>query len=109
MGDHRCDDRDPVCPRYQRAAEVLGRRWSAAVIRVALDGPVRFTEIRGAVRGLSARLLAERLRELEEEGIVERLPDGHGRVVRYRLTEKGQALARVIHELQAWADSWSRA
>lgn len=79
------------------------------MIRVALDGPVRFTEIRGAVRGLSARLLAERLRELEEEGIVERLADDGGPVVRYRLTDKGQALALVIRELQAWADSWSPA
>src|SRR5262245_66466120 len=76
MQDDRRDCPPQVCPRYQRAAEIVGRRWSAAVIRVALDGPVRFTEIRGAVPGLSARLLVARPRELDREGIVDRVGDG---------------------------------
>jgi DNA-binding HxlR family transcriptional regulator len=108
MQDDRRDCPQPVCPRYQRAAEIVGRRWSAAVIRVALDGPVRFTEIRGAVPGLSARLLVERLRELEREGIVERVGEGAGGHHAYRLTQKGRALALVVRELQTWADAWER-
>ena len=67
-----CRSLPPVCHRYQRAAELLGRRWSAAVIRATMEGPARFTEIRGSVDGLSARLLAERLRELEGAGLMER-------------------------------------
>jgi DNA-binding HxlR family transcriptional regulator len=96
-----CRSRPPVCHRYQRAAELLGRRWSAAVIRATMEGPARFTEIRGAVDGLSARLLAERLRELEGAGLMERRElDGGG--VEYRLTPKGQALSRVVREIEAW-------
>ena len=108
MGRH-CRQRPPVCQRYQRAAELVGRRWSAAVIRAALEGPVRFTEIRSSVPGLSARLLAERLRELEAAGVLERRERPGGGVTEYRLTEKGAALVRVVRELEAWADDWDPA
>jgi DNA-binding HxlR family transcriptional regulator len=106
--ERRCQPRETVCPRYQRAAEIVGRRWSAAVIRVAFEGPVRFTEIRTAIEGLSARLLTERLRELEEEGIIERDGAG-GQAAAYRLTAKGQALWQVVRELEAWAQAWEAA
>jgi len=106
--DRRCQQREPVCQRYQRAAEIVGRRWSAAVIRVAFDGPVRFSEIRSAIEGLSARLLTERLRELEEEGIIERDPAA-GATGAYRLTAKGRALWQVVRELEAWAQAWAPA
>ncbi|MEW6582147.1 MAG: helix-turn-helix domain-containing protein, partial [Actinomycetota bacterium] len=97
-----CDGRPPVCGRYQRAAELVGRRWTAAVIRVTLDGPARFTEIRRAVPGLSARLLTERLRELEAEGLVEHRPGVHAASApEYALTEKGRALAEVVRALEA--------
>lgn len=101
----RCARRPPVCTRYQAAAELLGRRWSAAVLRVTLDGPARFAEIRASVDGLSARLLAERLRELEGAGLLERRELGGG-AVEYRLTEKGRSLAPVIREIEAWVDRW---
>lgn len=100
-----CRQLPQVCHRYQRAAELLGRRWSAAVIRAAMEGPARFTEIRGSVDGLSARLLAERLRELEGAGLMERRELGGG-AVEYRLTEKGQALSRVVREIEAWVAAW---
>ncbi len=100
-----CRPRTPVCHRYQAAAELLGRRWSAAVIRAAMEGPARFTEIRGSVDGLSARLLAERLRELEAAGLMERRELGSG-AVEYRLTEKGQALSRVVREIEEWVADW---
>lgn len=103
-----CRSLPPVCHRYQRAAELLGRRWSAAVIRATLEGPARFTEIRGSVDGLSARLLAERLRELEGAGLMERR-ERPGGAVEYRLTAKGAALARVVHEIEAWVDEWDDA
>jgi DNA-binding HxlR family transcriptional regulator len=106
--ERHCQPRATVCPRYQRAAEIVGRRWSAAVIRVAFEGPVRFTEIRTAVEGLSARLLTERLRELEEEGIIERDTAG-GPAAAYRLTAKGRALWQVVRELEAWAQAWEAA
>ena len=75
------------------------------MIRATMDGPARFTEIRGSVEGLSARLLAERLRELEAAGLMERRARGRG-VVEYRLTPKGEALSRVVHEIEAWVATW---
>ena len=104
----RCRPRTPVCHRYQRAAELLGRRWSAAVIRATMEGPARFTEIRSSVDGLSARLLAERLRELEAAGLMERRERGGG-IVEYRLTPKGEALSRVVSEIEAWVEDWDDA
>jgi DNA-binding HxlR family transcriptional regulator len=100
-----CRPRASVCPRYQRAAELLGRRWSAAVIRVTMDGPARFTEIRSSVEGLSARLLAERLRELEAAGLIERRAVG-ANAVEYRLTPKGHALSQVVRSIEAWVETW---
>jgi DNA-binding HxlR family transcriptional regulator len=100
-----CRSRPAVCHRYQRAAELLGRRWSAAVIRATMEGPARFTEIRGSVDGLSARLLAERLRELEAAGLMERR-ELRGGAVEYRLTPTGEALSRVVSEIEAWVESW---
>jgi DNA-binding HxlR family transcriptional regulator len=100
-----CRSRPAVCHRYQRAAELLGRRWSAAVIRATMEWPARFTEIRGSVDGLSARLLAERLRELEAAGLMERR-ELRGGAVEYRLTPKGEALSRVVSEIEAWVESW---
>ena len=102
----RLQGRHHVCPRFQRTAELLGRRWSAAVIRVALEGPVRFTEIRESVEGLSARLLTERLRELEAAGMIERRRDDATGAAVYRLTEKGHALSRILREIEAWVDTW---
>ncbi len=96
-----------MCPRYQHAAELVGRRWTAAVIRVAMDGPVRFGEFRRCVSGLSARLLVERLRELETEGVVERVAHpGPPPAVEYRLTPKGRALAEVVRALEHWSSDW---
>jgi DNA-binding HxlR family transcriptional regulator len=101
----RCRELPDVCPKFRAAAELIGRMWTAAVISVALDGPVRFTQIREAVPGLSARLLTERLRALEAAGVVERADHPCERdVVVVCFTEKGRALRRVVDELQAWAD-----
>ena len=96
-----------VCPRYHKAIELIGRRWTGAIIGALMDGPRRFTEILGAVGGLHDRLLSERLKELETEGIVERrvYPETPVRI-EYGLTEKGRDLERAVSEVQRWADSW---
>lgn len=95
------------CPRYHRAVEIIGRRWTGAIIRALLAGRTRFTEIIDAVPGLSDRLLSERLKELEAEGVVERLVTPTTPVkVEYRLTDKGRALVPVVEAVSAWAESW---
>ena len=98
------------CPRYHHAIELIGRRWSGAILRVLLDGPTRFSDITGAVPGLSDRLLSERLKELESEGMVVRtvFPETPVRI-EYGLTEKGRALSDVIHAVSTWAERWVEA
>ena len=95
------------CPRYHRAVEIIGRRWSGAIVRALLAGRTRFSEIVDAVPGLSDRLLSERLKELEAEGVVTRLVTPSTPVrVEYRLTEKGRALVPVVEAVSAWAEQW---
>ncbi len=97
----------PFCPAYTHAMEIIGRRWTGAIIRSMLSGASRYSEIVAAVPGLSDRLLSERLKELEGEGIVERSVTPSTPVrIDYRLTEKGLALASVVREVASWAERW---
>lgn len=95
------------CPRYHHAVELIGRRWTGAVIRAMLGGVCRFSDLTAMVPGLSDRMLSERLKELEAEGIVERrvYPDIPVRI-EYHITEKGHALASVVDSIAAWAETW---
>jgi len=104
MGERSCDE---LCPRYQRAIDIVGKRWTCLILRVLLAGPRRFGQIEDVVGGLSARMLSERLKELEACGIVERrvYPQTPVRI-EYALTEKGRGLQRALDELQQWADRW---
>ena len=95
------------CPRYQHAVELIGGRWTGAVIRAMLGGVCRFSDLTAIVPGLSDRMLSERLKELEAEGIVERkvYPDTPVRI-EYHVTEKGRALASVVDSIAQWAETW---
>ena len=95
------------CPRFHRAVELVGRRWTGAVIRSLLSGKRRFNEIAEQVPGISDRLLAARLRELEETGIVRRdVECGPPVRVAYTLTEAGTELDGTMRSLAAWAERW---
>jgi DNA-binding HxlR family transcriptional regulator len=95
------------CPRYHHAVELIGRRWTGAIVRAMLGGVTRFSDLTQTVPGLSDRMLSERLKELEAEGIVERtvFPDTPVRI-EYHVTEKGRALASVVDSIAAWAEHW---
>lgn len=96
-----------VCSVFHRAIELIGRRWSGAIISVMFKGADRFCELREAIPGISDRLLTERLRELEDAGIVARtVSDARPPLVTYQLTEKGRALAPVLDAITAWAHDW---
>jgi DNA-binding HxlR family transcriptional regulator len=98
------EDRSPCCHLYHRAVELVGKRWSGAILLVLMDGPLRFSEITHLVPDLSDRLLSERLKELEAEGIVERhVTDGAPVRVDYALTEKGRALEPALRALKSWS------
>lgn len=94
------------CAVFHRAIELIGRRWNGVIVRALLAGGHRFSDVRAAVPGLSDRLLAERLRELEREGVVTRsLPSSAGGSC-YSLTAKGRALAPVLDAVSSWAAAW---
>ncbi len=96
-----------VCPVFHRAVELIGRRWTGAILSAMLNGAVRFTDIIHAVPGLSDRLLSERLKELESEGIVIRIVHPETPVrIEYHLTEKGRDLSSVTDAVADWAHRW---
>lgn len=108
MNDHDCGHVTAFCPKYHHAIEVIGRRWTGAILRAMLSGTTRFSDITSAVPRLSDRLLSERLKELEAEGIVLRtvIPATPVRID-YSLTEKGRALSDVIDAVSSWAEAWA--
>ncbi len=97
----------PFCPRFQYAIELIGRRWIGAILRVLVNGPARFNEIMAAVPNLSDRLLTERLRELEREGLVSRTVSPERPIkVTYALTDCGRSLSAIICNVGSWAERW---
>jgi DNA-binding HxlR family transcriptional regulator len=98
------------CASFHHAVELIGRRWTGAVLRAVLAGRHRYAEIRAAIPGLSDTMLALRLRELEAEGVLERRVLATSPVrVEYHLTVKGQALEPVVAALAEWAEAWVEA
>jgi DNA-binding HxlR family transcriptional regulator len=99
-----------VCPHFHAAIELIGRRWTGAIVSALGEGPMRFGELARCVPGLSDRLLSRRLRELERAGVVAREVEGGSPVrVSYSLTEKGDELGPAMSELRAWARRWKTA
>jgi DNA-binding HxlR family transcriptional regulator len=96
-----------LCPRFHRAVELIGRRWTGAIIRVLLPGPRRFNELLAAIPGISDRLLTERLRELEAVEIIRREVQPESPVrVQYELTCRGRELREPLDALGRWAERW---
>lgn len=96
-----------LCPRYHRAVELVGRRWTGAIVRLLMPGPRRFNELLAAIPGISDRLLTERLRELEAEGLVRREVHAASPVrVSYELTESGAQLGPALDAIAHWAERW---
>ncbi|MFO7173791.1 MAG: helix-turn-helix domain-containing protein [Bacillota bacterium] len=96
-----------MCPRYERAVAILGKRWTGLILRILMGGPRRFSDFRLQVPALSERILSERLKELEEEGILRRVVyDTKPVRIEYILTEKGRALEGVVKAIEAWAERW---
>lgn len=102
------DEDRTVCESFQRAAQLVGKRWVPQVVWVLLDGRRRYSVLRDAIPDISDTLLSERLRELEDAGIVTRsVTPSTPVLIEYSLTERGCDLAAVIEGLSAWADRWA--
>ncbi|HKN67505.1 MAG TPA: helix-turn-helix domain-containing protein [Gemmatimonadaceae bacterium] len=96
-----------LCPRFHVAVELVGGRWTGAIISCLLGGRARYNELRAAIPEISDRMLSERLRVLETEGVVTRtvVPESPVRV-EYELTGKGRALEDAIEAIGKWATRW---
>jgi len=99
------------CPYFHQAVELIGRRWTGAILEILMQGGLlRFSTIAAAVPDLSDRMLSDRLKELESFGLVERtVVPGPPVRVQYALTLKGKELAPALRELKRWARHWLRA
>jgi len=99
-----------LCARFHRASELIGRRWTGAIIFCLLKSKCRFATLRDAIPDITDRMLSDRLQELEQEGIVERtvIPDMPVRV-EYALTRKGRALGTAVDAIADWAHKWTKA
>lgn len=97
-----------MCPKFESAFGLLGKRWTGLIIRTLLSGQKRFSDVEEAIPNLSARMLTERFKELEEEGIIKRkvYPETPVRI-EYELTRKGLDLEPVMDEIQKWAEKWN--
>jgi DNA-binding HxlR family transcriptional regulator len=89
--------------RFAHALDLVGERWALLVVRELLLGPKRFTDLRNGLPNASTNILAERLRELEEGGVIRkrRLPPPAGSSV-YELTDWGRELEPIVTRLGAW-------
>ncbi|RAV14841.1 winged helix-turn-helix transcriptional regulator [Paenibacillus contaminans] len=98
-----------LCPKFESAFELLGKRWTGLIIRVLLSGPKRFKDISEMIPGMSDRMVSERFKELEAAGIITRkvYPETPVRI-EYELTAKGVALQPVMDEVQTWAEKWEK-
>jgi DNA-binding HxlR family transcriptional regulator len=96
-----------LCPRFHRAIELIGGRWTGPILQILLAGPARFAQLRDAIPQISDRMLSERLHELEAEGIVTRavIPASPVRV-EYALSEKGRQLQAPLEAVGRWAERW---
>ena len=96
-----------LCPRFHKAIELIGGRWTGPILQLLMSGPSRFAELRDSIPKISDRMLSERLHELETEGLVIRsvIPETPVRV-EYTLTPKGRELQTSLEAVGRWAEKW---
>lgn len=101
-----------ICPKFERAFQIIGKKWNGLIIEVLTRGETHFNRIAETIPDLSDRMLAARLRELEQLAVVERIVDaapGFPVRIRYRLTEKGREIQPILEAVHNWAEKWDTA
>jgi DNA-binding HxlR family transcriptional regulator len=94
------------CP-VARASEIFADRWTPLIVRELLAGSEHFNEIQRGLPGISRSLLVERLRHLEDAGVLERRGGGRANVSAYVLTDAGRELKPIIDRMGAWGVRWA--
>ena|SRR5438067_5706903 len=99
-----------ICKKFQTAMDLLGKRWTGLIVNALQEGPLRFNQVSERMEVIGDRMLSERLKELEEAGIVERSVLSQPVLrVEYALTGKGRGLGKVLASISRWADEWVEA
>lgn len=95
-----------ICPKFEKAISLLSQRWTALVIYQLLSGPQRFNEIQSAI-GISGKVLSDRLKELEHQGLIKRevIPNTPV-IIEYSLTEKGYSMEPILKSIENWSQTW---
>ncbi|MFJ4466511.1 winged helix-turn-helix transcriptional regulator [Streptomyces sp. NPDC089424] len=94
---------DDTCPRFEATLELVGRRWTGSILVAAGRGARRFGEYRAMISGISDRLLSQRLKQLEAEGLIERTVIPSTPVqIHYRLAPEGEELVEALMPLARW-------
>ncbi|MFD1484306.1 winged helix-turn-helix transcriptional regulator [Lacticaseibacillus baoqingensis] len=100
-------ERLSLCPKFTQTFKILGKKWNGLILEVLLqNGPSRFKDIAGTITKCSDRVLVERLKELEAEGLVDRRTHTDSALIEYVLTSKGEALSPVMAAAHTWGDAW---
>lgn len=95
-----------ICPKFEYAVKILGKRWNGLIIHQLLEDKKRFNELENEIN-ISAKVLSQRLKELEKEQLINRIVFNEMPVrIEYSLTEKGQSLSQVMDDIQLWANDW---
>jgi DNA-binding HxlR family transcriptional regulator len=98
---------DTACCSVAATADIIGAKWTVLLVHDLSEGPRRFSELEHSCVGISPRTLSERLRTLEQEGIVIRRSYAESPPrVEYELTEKGEALLPIVAEMRRFGHSW---
>lgn len=96
-----------ICEKFTATFDILGRKWNGLIIEVLLtEGSCRFKDLAQAVTKCSDRVLVERLKELEAEGIVERRTYADSSLIEYALTDRGQSMREMMEAIHNWSDEW---
>jgi DNA-binding HxlR family transcriptional regulator len=95
-----------ICPKFDKATQILGKPWIGLIINQLLAGPKRFHTLEAEIK-ISGRVLSVRLKELVELGLIHRevFPEVPLRV-EYSLTTKGKSLSPVMKSIADWSDQW---
>ncbi|MHA0856355.1 winged helix-turn-helix transcriptional regulator [Paenibacillus sp. CMAA1364] len=98
-----------ICPRFEKAMGLLSQRWTGMIIYQLLSGPQRFCHIESSI-GISGKVLSEKLKDLEMEGVIKReiYPETPVRI-EYSLTAKGVAFEPIMRDIEQWSQSWLEA
>lgn len=99
---------DQLCPKVEKTLTLLGKKWIGLIVFSLLEKPRKFSEIEQFINGISGRMLTERLKELETEGIIKKeILSTTPIKIEYSLTRKGIDLTETYSKISDWADKWN--